>query len=73
VLEGRNEKARAELEHLVQQNPTFTEAHVSLATVYYRLNRRQDGDRVRAVVRRLQAEQQARDQAQPAEKAPDKK
>ncbi len=72
VLEGKNEQALAELERLVKQNPAFTEAQVSLATVYYRLNRREDGDRVRAVVRKLQQEQQARDQGQPADKAPDK-
>jgi Tfp pilus assembly protein PilF len=72
ILEGKNQQALAELERLVKQNPAFTEAQVSLATVYYRLNRREDGDRVRAVVRKLQQEQQARDQGQPADKPPDK-
>lgn len=68
VIEGKNEQARAELERIVKENPTFTEAQVSLATVYYRLNRREDGDRVRAVVRKLQEEQQSREQAQSQDK-----
>jgi len=38
---------------------------VSLAGVYYRLKRKEDGDRERALVRRLTAEAQAR---QPAAK-----
>ena len=68
VMEGRNEQARMELEQLVKSNPSFLEAQVSLATVYYRLHRSADGDRVRVVVRKLQQEQAARDQAQPADK-----
>ena len=39
--------------------PQFTEAHVSLATVYYRLKRKEDGDRERALVRKLTDEAQA--------------
>ena len=35
------------------------EAHVSLATVYYRLKRKADGDRERATVLKLNAEKQA--------------
>ena len=62
VSEGRNERARAELERIVKATPSFTEAQVSLATVYYRLNRREDGDRVRAIVRKLQEQEQQRDQ-----------
>ncbi len=50
---------------IVKEAPTFTEAHVTLATVYYRLRRKEDGDRERALVRKLTAEAQAR---QPAAK-----
>ena len=57
---GKEEKARVELESLVKEAPEFTEAHVSLATVYYRLKRTADGDRERAIVRKLLAEQQAK-------------
>lgn len=48
------------LEELVKEAPTFLEAHVSLATAYYRLNRREDGDRERAIVDQLNKELQAR-------------
>jgi len=37
-------------------------AGTRLATVYYRLNRCEDGDRVRAIVWKLQDEKQQRDQ-----------
>jgi tetratricopeptide (TPR) repeat protein len=69
VMEGRNEPALVTLERIVKASPNFTEAQVSLATVYYRLNRREDGDRVRAIVRKLQEEEQQRtDQAAAAGK-----
>ena len=58
LLGGKVDAARAELESLVKDYPNFTEAHVSLATVYYRLKRKADGDRERATVRRLQEEDQ---------------
>jgi tetratricopeptide (TPR) repeat protein len=51
------EDARQRLEKLVRESPQFLEAHVSLATVYYRLKRREDGDRERAVVRQLTADE----------------
>ena len=40
--------------------PKYLEAQVLLATVYYRLQRREDGDRVRTVIERLNAERQAK-------------
>ncbi len=42
-----------------RRSPQFVEAHVSLATVYYRLKRKEDGDRERATVLKLNAESQA--------------
>jgi tetratricopeptide (TPR) repeat protein len=48
------------LEDLVKEAPSFLEAHVSLATAYYRLKRREDGDRERAIVDQLNRELQAR-------------
>jgi len=48
------------LEELVKEAPTFLEAHVSLATAYCRLNRREDGDRERAIVDQLNRELQAK-------------
>ena len=61
LQEGKVEEARAALEQLVRESPQFIEAHVSLATVYYRLKRKQDGDRERAIVLKLNAEKQARE------------
>lgn len=59
LAEGNVESARRELELIVKEAPKFTEAHVSLATVYYRLRRKEDGDRERAIVEQLNAEAQA--------------
>jgi tetratricopeptide (TPR) repeat protein len=64
IASGELERARRTLEPLVRENPAFTEAHVSLATVYYRLGRREDGNREQAVVQRLKAEQKAREDAE---------
>ncbi|MDQ6676039.1 MAG: tetratricopeptide repeat protein [Acidobacteriota bacterium] len=60
LAEGAEEKAAKDLEELVKESPNFTEAHVSLATVYYRLKRKTEGDRERATVLRLNAEAQAK-------------
>ena len=56
---GQVEKARSDLEAIVKEAPNFTEAHVSLATAYYREKRKADGDRERAIVAKLVAEKQA--------------
>lgn len=56
--QGSTEQARRELESIVKESPKFTEAHVTLATVYYRLKRKEDGDRERATVATLNAEAQ---------------
>jgi tetratricopeptide (TPR) repeat protein len=64
---GNIEQACKGLEQLVKETPQFVEAHVSLATVYYRLKRKEDGDRERAIVLKLNAESQA---AQPGVRKP---
>jgi tetratricopeptide (TPR) repeat protein len=64
---GDNQSALSALEHLVADNPGFTEAHVSLATVYYRLKRKVDGDRHKAIAEQLTAAAQAK---QPGAQAP---
>ncbi|MGO9241652.1 MAG: tetratricopeptide repeat protein [Bryobacteraceae bacterium] len=63
VLQSKNDQARQELEALIKEYPNFTEAHVSLATTYYRLKRKEDGDRERGIVRQLQEEEQKRQEA----------
>ena len=55
-MEGKLEEARRGLENTIQASPTFVEAHVTLATVYYRLKRKADGDRERSLVQKLNAE-----------------
>ena len=55
-----SDRACATLEKVVKQSPQFLEAHVSLAQVYYRLKRKADGDRERAIVQKLKAEQDAK-------------
>jgi len=53
---GQAEQARAALESLIGENPQDVDAHISLATAYYRLKRKQDGNKQRALVLELNAE-----------------
>ena len=59
LAQNKLQPALLELESIIKEAANFTEAHVSLATVYYRLKRKEDGDRERAIVQRLNAEAQA--------------
>jgi tetratricopeptide (TPR) repeat protein len=63
---GQTEKAQTDLESIVRQAPNFTEAHVTLATLYYRQKRKADGDRERAIAERLRTAEQATEAAQKA-------
>jgi tetratricopeptide (TPR) repeat protein len=63
---GKPEEARPLLEGVVKEFPDFVEARVLLASVYYRLNRKEDGDRERAVVQKLNSEQPAKPPDAPA-------
>ncbi|MGI8958896.1 MAG: tetratricopeptide repeat protein [Bryobacteraceae bacterium] len=60
LAEGKTDEARQELESTIKEAPEFKEAHVSLATVYYRLKRPVDGNRERSIVQKLTTEAQAR-------------
>ncbi|MGH9675426.1 MAG: tetratricopeptide repeat protein, partial [Bryobacteraceae bacterium] len=62
MQQGRVDAAGQKLEAIVKEAPEFTAAHVTLATVYYRLKRKADGDRERAIVQKLTAETQAKQQ-----------
>ncbi len=64
LAQGRVEEARKGLESILKEAPSFVEAHVSLATIYYREKRKVDGDKERAIVARLNAAQQANQPAQ---------
>jgi len=68
IAEGNLEPARKSLEALIKDNPSFLDAHVSLARLYYRLHMKEDGDRERSIVDKLNAEVQAKKHAD-AEKA----
>jgi Flp pilus assembly protein TadD len=59
LLAGNLQRACSKLEQLIRESPQFVEAHVSLATVYYRLKRKADGDRERELVLKLNAQKQA--------------
>lgn len=63
---GKPDEARPLLEGVVKDHPDFAEARALLASVYYRLNRKEDGDRERAMVRKLNSEQQAKEPGAPA-------
>src|SRR5215510_2570059 len=60
VAQGKLNEALPLLEQLVKDAADFVEAHVMLATVYYRMRRKADGDREQAVVNKLNAERQAK-------------
>ncbi|MDA2929894.1 tetratricopeptide repeat protein [Acidobacteria bacterium AH-259-O06] len=59
LMADETEQAREILEDIVAKAPDFVEAHVSLATAYYRLKMKKAGDRHREIVLRLNAERQA--------------
>ena len=66
LSEGKADEARHDLESIVKESPTFTEAHVSLSIAYFRLKRTEDGNREKNIVEKLTAEAQAK---QPGVKA----
>jgi tetratricopeptide (TPR) repeat protein len=57
--DGKLEAARTGLEQILRQAPEFVEAHISLATTYYRLNRKADGDREKALSQKLAEERRS--------------
>jgi len=68
IAAGELEAAVARLEPLVAEYPSFSEAHVSLGTLYYRLNRKEDGEREQAIVRELARQKQERQRAEQEER-----
>ena len=53
LSQGETEESRKLLEGVIAEVPDYTEAHVMLATCYYRLKRTADGDRHKAIAERL--------------------
>lgn len=66
--QGQADKSRELLESIVKEQPDFVDAHVLLATAYYRLKMKEQGDAERTIVARLNAANQAK---QPGAKAAD--
>jgi tetratricopeptide (TPR) repeat protein len=62
LAKGKPEVARRELEAIIKEVPAYVEAHVTLATVYYRLKLKDEGDRERATVQKLNREVQEKQQ-----------
>jgi tetratricopeptide (TPR) repeat protein len=60
VAHNKLNEALPALEQLVKDAPDFIEAHVMLATVYYRMRRKADGDREQSIVNKMNAERQAK-------------
>lgn len=53
LAEGNLDGAEKELRSLIADSPDFLEAHVSLATVYFREKKKAEGERERAIVAKL--------------------
>ena len=57
---GEYEAAAKELEEVIKDSPDWLEPHVELTSLYYKLHRPEDGQKERAIVERITAEQQAK-------------
>ena len=57
---GKPGEALPLLEGVLKEHADFVEARVLLASVYYRLNRKEDGDREKALIQKSNAEQQSK-------------
>ncbi|MBX3278618.1 MAG: tetratricopeptide repeat protein [Acidobacteria bacterium] len=63
LVSGKAAEAQQILEGVVKAAPDFIDARVLLAQAYYRLKRKEEGDRERAIVERLQAAEQEKQTA----------
>lgn len=57
---GKPSDALPLLEGVLKEHTDFVEARVLLASVYYRLNRKEDGDREKALIQKSNADQQGK-------------
>ncbi len=65
LAQKRTDAARRNLESIVAEAPDWVEPHITLATAYYRLKRNEDGDRINAIVQKLNRDAQAKERKQP--------
>jgi tetratricopeptide (TPR) repeat protein len=61
LLAGRVEEAQKALESVTTQVPDYVQAHVLLATVYYRQKKKDLGDREKAIADKLRDKKQAQE------------
>lgn len=61
--EGNDEHAAQLLESLIADHPEFIEAHSSLATIYFRLGRKEDGRREKQIFEKLHTESRESDES----------
>lgn len=67
---GDVKAAVADFEKVVAADPNWLRPHVELATLYYKVNRPQDGEKERATVERLQKEGVQQPPEAPSEQSP---
>ena len=60
LQQGKVEEATQMFEAIVKEAPELIDAHVQLATAYSRLKRKDDADREKVIIDRLNAEAQAK-------------
>jgi tetratricopeptide (TPR) repeat protein len=60
---GREDEAQRALERVTAAAPDYRQAHVLLAVIYYRQQKKDLGDRERAIIEKLTAAQQSREPA----------
>ena len=70
AMAGKPADALPFLEGVVKEHPDFVEARVLLASVYYRLDRKADGDREKALIQKANADEQAKQPTDNKPKAP---
>jgi len=70
AMAGKPSEALPFLEGVLKEHPDFVEARVLLASVYYRLDRKADGDREKALIQKANAEEQAKQPSDNKPKAP---
>lgn len=70
AMAGKPAEALPFLEGVLKEHPDFVEARVLLASVYYRLDRKADGDREKALIQKANADEQAKQPSENKTKAP---
>lgn len=70
AMAGKPSEALPFLEGVLKEHPDFVEARVLLASVYYRLDRKADGDREKELIQKANAAEQAKQPSDNKAKAP---